>query len=263
MGDTARPLTFHSWKIENDCLIPSRNRPKRVRIARIVLHSERGKLGPKYGNSLGEGFQRFIAKTYCDDLPAYHARLSELMSSAKSLDPDITLFPACAAVVKSRSELVPMRKTAGELKVVAIGVLEVGDRKKLIEYSEVWERGRLIGRFDADFTLAVRAGGMDLLAAQSSTIKQVYRKPWKIRPATSAKLAGMPTIALDLGHAQYNGWYKRVLLRLREEGLGVALSFWRSRGGNTKYAWAEEAEFFRRTQNGQTQDFVDVFDIKK
>jgi len=178
-----------------------------------------------------------------------------------TLSPDIVLFPACAALVRRREELCGLREDARGLPLVAMGVLKVQEGEAQGEFSEIWEFGKVVGSFDANFPIALKAGGLNLVAAQSSTIKKVYQNPERIVEAEGHPIDGQPQLALDLGHAQYNGRYKRVLASLAREGMGAVLSFWRSQSGGSRFVWAApRPNGYRRLEIGPLGDFIDIIE---
>lgn len=195
----------------------------------------------------GEGFWKHLIASYGDDLPNYQKRIAVLIELCRRESPDIVLFPACAGLWRYHAQLERYRREIRRLPCVAFGALRIG-QAKLLEHSEIWVRGRRVSRFDYRWPIAVRLAGRAAVVAQSSTIKVVYQAPFLILGAEHNAANPPYRLALDLGHGQYQGRYRRVFRKLKSLGMDAVLSFWRNRDGQTIYPWMETRRPAKRTR---------------
>lgn len=205
----------------------------------------------------GEGFWKHLKASYGNDLPSYQERIASIIDACRRESPDIVLFPACTGLWRYHAQLERYRHEMRRLSCVAFGALRIG-QARLREHSEIWVRGRRVSRFDYRWPIAARLAGRAAVIAQSSTIKVVYQAPF-LTLAAERNAANPPySIALDLGHGQYQGRYRRVFRKLKSMGMDAVLSFWRNRDGQTNYPWIEATRFTQQRRILKAGDYLDL-----
>lgn len=228
----------------------------RLKIARVILHSDRLKMDRAALKA--QGFWKHLKTAYSPRLPQYQQRISSIIEACSKQSPDLVLFPACTAIWRYHAQLERYRAVMSKLPCVVFGSLGVG-QSRTTEHSEIWAHGKRLMRFDARWPVAVKLAGLPAVVAQSSTIKAVYQAPYLILPAERAPANPPYSLALDLGHGQYQGRYRRVFKKLKSMDMDAVLSFWRNRDGHTLYRWLETTRHFefkrRELPNG---DYVDT-----
>ncbi len=170
----------------------------------------------------------------------------------------MVIFPACTAIWRYHAQLERYRTEMRKLPCVVFGALRVG-QPRTIEHSEIWAHGKRLMKFDARWPIAVKLAGLPAVVAQSSTIKAIYQDPFLTLPAEKAPANPPYELALDLGHGQYQGRYRRVFKKLKSLGMDAVLSFWRNQNGQTHYPWLETTrhyEFKRRELS--SGDYLDT-----
>lgn len=228
----------------------------KLKIIRVILHSDRRKMDR--AALKGKGFWRHLRLAYGQRLIQYEARVIDLIAACARETPDLVLFPACTAIWRYHAQLERYRREMVKLPCVAFGCLRVG-QPRFKEHSEIWVRGKRVMAFDARWPIAVKLAGLPAVVAQSSTIKVVYQFPPLILPVDDS-LANPPyKLALDLGHGQYQGRYRRVFRKLKSLGMDAILSFWRNRHGQTRYPWFETVHPYQMERRElPSGDYLDV-----
>lgn len=236
-----------------------------LKVARVVLHSDRRKMGRE--NKKADQFRRHLQASYANDLGSYQERLRRILAGCAQMQADITLLPACAVLHRSQEDLDTIRSFATGLNWLAAGCLRF---PKLEEFSEVWHHGKPVqvevGIESPKVRSAFRAGelarasfdGLPVVMAQSSDIRSVYKDPHHSEYR----------LALDLGHGQYGNRYQIMTLpAVEKRGPQVVLAFWRDQNGSTSYGWYaghslsfDPVENRKKTPEG---DWIDIFRLEQ
>lgn len=228
----------------------------KLKIIRVILHSDRRKMDR--ATLKGKGFWKHLHLSYGERLIEYEARVFNLIAACAREAPDLVLFPACTAIWRYHAQLERYRREMSQFPYVAFGCLRL-DQPRFKEHSEIWARGRRLMHFDARWPIAVKLAGRSAVVAQSSTIKVVYQFPPLILPADRSPANQPYKLALDLGHGQYQGRYRRVFRKLKSLGMDAVLSFWRNRHGQTRYPWLETVGRYQMERRElPTGDYLDV-----
>jgi len=186
----------------------------------------------------GPGFWRHLRAAYNRQIPEHQARISDIITACHKSAPDIVLFPACTAIWKYHAQLERYRQETRKLRCIIFGCLKISP-SHFKEHSEIWARGRRLMKFDSRWPIAANLEGIPSVIAQSSTIKVIYQAPFLTLPSDEMPANPPYKLALDLGHGQYQGRYRRVFRKLRSMGMDAVLSFWRNQRGQTNYHWVE------------------------
>lgn len=195
-------------------------------------------MDPARGALKGPGFWRHLRAAYGHQLPGYQARISGIITACHQQDIDIVLFPACTAIWRYHTQLERYRQEIRKLRCAIFGCLKVSP-SHCKEHSEIWAHGHRLMKLDSRWPIAVKLAGIPSVIAQSSTIKVVYQAPFLTLPSDRLPATPPYRLALDLGHGQYQGRYRRVFRKLRSMGMDAVLSFWRNQQGQTNYHWVE------------------------
>ena len=233
-----------------------------MRVGRAILTLRNEKIYYFTGNNPWEKHKQEIISVYRENPGKYCKRIRSIADLAHEKKCDIILFPACTFVIKNKNSY---RKYFDTNRLLAAGTLKISGNS-ITEHAILIDGNEIIDAFDNTIITSCNFKGKTLYAAISSTIAGFYNTG--TATINLQEKTKKHSIALDLGHHQYNGRYMltlkaalRNLKNLHSGNNSVILSFWRFNEGNINSPWLQTDHDYSVRRIFLDDDLLDLIEI--